>query len=79
MGGGRSQRVSNFLQGVGAGNYIVWVENVGSLGVDGKEDRGDAHRVPANDYREESEEFMRWDMGDSGDRRHTRGSANSVG
>ena len=49
-GGGRSQGVGKFLQGGGAGNYIVWVGNVGSFSVNGKEDRGEAHRVPENDH-----------------------------
>ena len=50
MGGGRFQGVRNFLQGGGAGNSILWVGKVGPFGVNGKEDRGDAHRVPVNDY-----------------------------
>ena len=35
-GGGRSQGVGKFLQGVGAGDSIVWVRDVGPLGVNGK-------------------------------------------
>ena len=31
--GGRSQIVDKFLQGGGAGNYIVWDGNVGPFGV----------------------------------------------
>ena len=50
-GGGRSQGVGKFLQGGGAGDYIVWVGNVDPFGVNGKEDRGDAHGVPENDHR----------------------------
>ena len=38
-----------------------------------------SHRVPANDYGEENETIMRWYMGDSRGRRHTRGSGNPVG
>ena len=49
-GGGISQGVGKFLQVGGAGNYIVWVRNVGPFGVNGKEDTGDAHRVPTNDH-----------------------------
>ena len=48
-GGGRYQGVGKFIKGSGAGNSIVWVGNVGPFGVNGKEDRGDTHVVPAND------------------------------
>ena len=58
-GGGRKQVVGKFLQGGGAGNSIVWVGNVGPFGVNGKEARGDAHGVPANDHREEREAIRR--------------------
>ena len=51
-GGVRSQGVDKFLQGGGAGNSIVWVVNVGRFGINGKEDRGEAHGVPANDHGE---------------------------
>ena len=34
---------------------------------------------PVNDHGEESEEMIRWDMGDSGGRRHTKVSGNPVG
>ena len=78
-GGGRSQGVSKFLKGGGAGDSIIWVGNVGPLGVNVKEDRGDAHIVTANDHGEESEAFSRWYMGDAGGRRHTRGSGKPVG
>ena len=78
-GGGRSQGVGKFLQGGGAGNSIVRVGNVGPFGVNDKEDRGDAHRVPANDHREESGAMRRWDIGDAGGRMHTRGRRNLVG
>ena len=54
MVGGRKKGVSKFIQGVGAGDSIVWVGNVGTFGVNCKEDRGDAHGVPANYHREES-------------------------
>ena len=67
-GGGRSQGVGKFLQGGGAGDYIVWVGYVGPFGVNGEEYIGDAHGVPASDNREESEAIMRWDMGDAGGR-----------
>ena len=77
-GGGRSQDVGKFLQGGGAGDSIVWVRNVGPLCVNGKEDRGGAHVVPVNDHGDEREAIMRWDMGDAGDRSHTRGSGNPV-
>ena len=78
-GGGRSQGIGKFLQGGGAGNSIVWVGNMGLFVVNGKEDRGDSHIVLVNDHREESKVIRRWDMGDSGGRRHTRGSGNPVG
>ena len=77
--GGRSQGVGNFLQGGGAGDSIVWVVNVGHLGVNVKEDRGDAHRVPVNDHGEGSEAIRRWGMVDAGGRRNRRGSRNPVG
>ena len=54
-----SQGVGKFLQGGGAGDYIVWVGNMGTFGVNGKEDRGDEHGVPANDHGEESEAIRR--------------------
>ena len=41
-GGGISQGVGEFLQGGGAGDSILWVENVGPFGVNGKEDIWDA-------------------------------------
>ena len=65
-GGGRSEGVSKFLQGSGAGDSIVWVRNVRPFGVNEKEDRGDTHIVPANDHRKKNEEIRRWEMGDSG-------------
>ena len=49
-GGGRSQGVRTFLQVSGVSNYIVWVGNGGPFGVNGKENRGDSHGVPENDY-----------------------------
>ena len=78
-GGGRYQGAGKFLHGGGAGNSIVWVRNVGPFGVNGKEDRGDAHGVPENDHGEESEAIRRWDMGDSGVRSHMGGSGNPIG
>ena len=47
MVGGRSQCVGKFLQGGGAGDSILLVGNVGPSVVNDKEDRGDAHGVPA--------------------------------
>ena len=44
-----------------------------------KEDRGNAHGVPANDHGEESEEFRRCYMVDAGGIRHTRVRGNPVG
>ena len=58
-GGGRSQGVGKFLQGGGAGDSIVWVRNVGPLGVNVKEDIGNTHGVPENDHRGESEAIWR--------------------
>ena len=78
-GGGRSQVVSKFLQGGGAGYSIVCFINVGPFGVNGKEDRGDSHGGYENDHRKESKYIRRWDMGDSGGRRHMRGSRKPVG
>ena len=78
-GGGRSKGVGKFLQGGGAGDSIVWVGDVGSFGINGKEDRGEAHGVPTNDHGEENEAIRIWDMGDTGRIIHTRGRGNSVG
>ena len=47
--GGISQGVGKFLQGIGAGDYIVWVVDVGPFGVSGEEDRGETHGVHATD------------------------------
>ena len=58
-GRGRSQGVGKFIQGDGTGDTIVWVRNVGPFGVNGKEDRGNAHGVPENDHGEESETIRR--------------------
>ena len=60
-------------------NYIVWVVNVGPLVVNHKEDRGDTRGFTANDHREENEAIRRWDLGESGGGRRTRGSRNPVG
>ena len=65
--------------GGGAGNSIAWVGNVRPFGVNGKEDRGDAHGVPTNDHGEDSEAIRRWGMGDAGVRRHTIVKGNPVG
>ena len=74
----RTHSIGKFIQGVVAGDSIAWFGIVGHFGINGKEDRGDAHRVPANDHGEESEVIRRWDTGDARGRRHTRGSGNSV-
>ena len=78
-GGGRTQGVGNFLQGGGAGNSIVWVGDVVTFGVNDEEGRGHTHGVPGTDNREAREAIRRWDMGDAGGRRRTRGSGNAVG
>ena len=78
-GGSRTQGVRNFLNGGGAGNYIVWVGDVGHLGVNGEEGRGGTHGVPATDNGEASEAIRRRYMGDAGGGRRTRGSGNPVG
>ena len=52
---------------------------MGYFKVNGKEDRGDAHKVPVNDHGEESEAIRREEMADSGGRRHMRGSGNLDG
>ena len=77
-GGGRSQGVGKFIQDGGAGDSIVWVGIMGPFGVNGKEYRGYAYGVPANDHGEENKKIRIWDMGDAGGRRHTRGSENPV-
>ena len=77
-GGRRNQGVGKFLQGGGAGDSIVWVINVGPLGVNGKEGRGGAHGVPETNHRESSEAVRRQDTGDSGGGRRTRGSRNAI-
>ena len=56
-GGGRYQGVGKFLQGSGAGDFIVCVVDVGHFGINGEEDKGDAHGVTVNDHREESEKL----------------------
>ena len=58
-GGGRYQGVGEFLQGGGAGDSIVWIINVGTFSVNGKEDRGNAHGVTANDHGKESKTISR--------------------
>ena len=78
-GGGISQGVGKFIQGSGAGDSIVWVVNVGPLGVNSKEDRGNTHKVTENYNGEESEAIRRWDMVDAGGGRRTRVSGNPVG
>ena len=55
MGGGRNQGVGNFLQGIGAGNSIVWVGDVVPFCVNGKEGRVDTHGVPVTGHGEASE------------------------
>ena len=77
-GGGRSQGVRKFIQGSGAGDSIVWVVNVSPFGVNGKEDRGNAHRVSVNDHGKESKAITRWEMGDDRGIKHTRGRGNPV-
>ena len=77
-GRGKNPRFGKFIQGRGAGNYIVWVGDVGPFGVNVEEGRGETHRVPATDHREESKAITRRDMGDVGDGRRTRGSGNPV-
>ena len=52
-GGVRSQGVGRFIYRGGAGNSIVWVVDAGTFGVNGEGDRGDTHRVPATDHRED--------------------------
>ena len=75
----RSQGVGKFLKGGGAGDSIVWVVNMGPFGVNGKEDRWDAHGVPANDHGEEKRTISIWDMGDVGGRMDMRSSGKPVG
>ena len=77
--GSRIQGVSNYLQGCGAGNSIVWVRGVGILGVNGKEGRGETNGVPTPDHGEAIEAIRRQYMGDAGGGRCTRGSMNPVG
>ena len=42
-GRGRTEGVGNFLQGGGAGNYTVWVGDVGPFGGNGEEGGRDTH------------------------------------
>ena len=77
-GEGRSQGVGKFIQGGGTGNSIVWVRNMGPFSVNEKEDREDAHVVPANVHGEESKSIIRWDKADAWGRINTRGSRNTV-
>ena len=72
-GGGRSQGVGNFIQGGEAGDSFVWVGNRFFIFI-----QLDTHEVPVNDHREESETIRRWDMIDSGNRRHMSGRGNPV-
>ena len=58
-GRGITQGVGIFLQGGGAGDYTVWVGDVDTFGVNGKDGRGDTHGVPANDHREASNAIRR--------------------
>ena len=51
---------------------------MGPFGVNVKEDKRNAHGVPANNHKEERKTIRRWDMGDSGSRRHIRGIGNPV-
>ena len=77
-GGGRTQVVGKFIQGGGAGDYIVGVRYVGPFGVNSKEDREYTHIVPETGNREEREAIMRCDMGNAGVGRRTRGGWSPV-
>ena len=77
--GGISQGIGKFLQGGGAGDYIVWVRDVGPFGVNGEEGRSDTHGVPSTSHRETSEVVKRQGMGDVGGGRRMGGSGNAVG
>ena len=78
-GGGRTKGIGNFIQGGGAGDYIVWVGEMGPFGGKVKEGRGDTHWVPATDHGDVSKLVRRRDMGDTRGRSRTRGSRNTVG
>ena len=71
--------LEGFYTSVVQGDSIVWVRDVGPFGVNGKEDRGNAHVVPANDHGEDTKTIRRWDMRDAGRRRHSRGIGYPVG
>ena len=58
----------------GASDSIVWVGNMDPFGFNGKEDRGDAHRVTENDHGEESEAIKGRDMGDAGGTQESAGT-----
>ena len=58
---------------------FVWVGDVGPLGVNVEEGRGDTHRVPVSDHGEAGEVIRGQDMGDAEGGSHTRGSGNPVG
>ena len=79
IGRGRTQGVGKFLQGGGAGDFIVWVGDVGIFGVNDEEGRGDTHVFTATDHEEDREVIGRWDMEDTGGGRRKRGSGNPVG
>ena len=52
---GRIQSIENFVQGGGAGNYTVWVEDVVPFGDNVKEGRRDKHTLLLSDIGESSE------------------------
>ena len=77
--GNRTQGIDNFLQGGGAGNSTVWVEEEGPFGNNGEECGRYTHWVPLSDHREASEATKIRDIGDSWVKRCTGGSRNTVG
>ena len=77
--GNTTQGIENFLQGGGAGDYIVWVGYLGPFGKNGEEGRRDTHRVPLSYHVEESEGNRRQDIGDAWGGMRTGGSGNTVG
>ena len=49
-----SQGVGRFIWDGGAGDSILWVRNLDHFVINDKEDRGDVHKGPENDHREEN-------------------------
>ena len=75
----RNQGVGKFLQGGGAGNFTVWVGDVGPFSVDGEEGGRGTHWDYFSDNGKLSKAAKIRDMGDVWGRRCTGGSRNTDG